>query len=39
VGQVTILKKTPVVPVVPPQQNKKEAKKPEVKAVPKGPKA
>jgi hypothetical protein len=38
VGQVTILKKKPVVPAVP-QQKKKEAKKPEVKEVPKGPKA
>jgi len=38
VGQVTILKKKPVAPVVP-QQKKKEAEKPEVKAVPKGPKA
>jgi hypothetical protein len=37
VGQVTILKKKPVVPVVP-QQKKKEGKKLEVKAVPKGPK-
>jgi len=38
VGQVTILKKKPVVPVVP-QQKKKEVEKPEVKEVPKGPKA
>jgi len=38
VGQVTILKKKPVVPAVP-QQKKKEVKKPEVKEVPKGPKA
>jgi len=38
VGQVTILKKKPVVPVVP-QQKKKEAKEPEVKEVRKGPKA
>jgi len=38
VGQVTILKKKPVVPKVP-EQRKKEVKKPEVKAVPKGPKA
>jgi len=38
VGQVTILKKKPVVPAVP-QQNKKEVKKLEVKEVPKGPKA
>jgi len=38
VGQVTILKKKPVVPAVP-QQKKKEAKKPEVKEVPKGPRA
>jgi len=37
-GQVTILKKKPVVPAVP-QQKKKEVKKPEVEAVPKGPKA
>jgi len=37
-GQVTILKKKPVVPAVP-QQKKKEVKKPEVKEVPKGPKA
>jgi hypothetical protein len=37
-GQVTILKKMPVVPAVP-QQKKKEVKKPEVKEVPKGPKA
>jgi len=38
VGQVTILKKKPVVPAVP-QQTKKEVPKPEVKEVPKGPKA
>jgi len=38
VGQVTILKKKPVVPAVP-QQKKKEAKKPEVKEAPKGPRA
>jgi len=38
VGQVTILKKKPVVPAVP-QQKKKEAKKPEVQEVPKGPRA
>jgi len=38
VGQVTILKKKPVVPAVP-QQKMKEVKKPEVKEVPKGPKA
>jgi len=38
VGQVTILKKKPVAPAVP-QQKKKEAKKLEVEAVPKGPKA
>jgi len=38
VGQVTILKKKPVVPVVP-QQKKKEVKKPEVKEVPQGPNA
>jgi len=38
VGQVTILKKKPVVPAVP-QQKKKEAKKSEVKEVPKGPNA
>ena len=38
VGQVTILKKKPVVPAVP-QQKKKEVKKPEVKEVPKGLKA
>jgi len=38
VGQVTILKKKVVVPVVP-QQKKKEVKKPEVQVVPKGPKA
>jgi len=38
VGQVTILKKRPVVPAVP-QQKKKEVKKLEVKEVPKGPKA
>jgi hypothetical protein len=38
VGQVTILKKKPVVPAVP-HQKKKEVKKPEVKEVPKGPKA
>jgi len=38
VGQVTILKKKPVVPVVP-QQKKKEAKKPEVKEIPTGPRA
>jgi hypothetical protein len=38
VGQVTILKKKPVVPAVP-QQKKKEVKKPEVQAVPKGLKA
>ena len=38
VGQVTILKKKPVVPAVP-QQKKKEMKKPEVKEIPKGPKA
>jgi hypothetical protein len=38
VGQVTILKKKPMVPAVP-QQKKKEVKKPEVKEVPKGPKA
>jgi len=37
-GHVTILKKKPVVPVVP-QQKKKEVKNPEVEAVPKGPKA
>jgi hypothetical protein len=37
VGQVTILKKKPVVQAVP-QEKKKEVKKPEVKAVPKGPK-
>jgi len=37
-GQVTILKKKPVVPAVP-QQKKKEVKKPEVAAVPKGPRA
>jgi len=37
-GQVTMLKKKPVVPVVP-QQKKKEAKKPEEKEIPKGPKA
>jgi len=37
-GQVTILRKKPVAPAVP-QQKKKEAKKPEVKAVPTGPKA
>jgi len=36
-GQVTILKKKPVAPAVP-QQKKKEAEKPEVEAVPKGPK-
>ena len=35
VGQVTILKKKPVVPVVP-QLKKKEVNKPEVKEVPKG---
>jgi len=38
VGQVTILKKKLMAPVVP-QQKKKEAKKLEVEAVPKGPKA
>jgi len=38
VGSVTILKKKSVAPVVP-QQKKKEGKKPEVEAVPKGPKA
>jgi hypothetical protein len=38
VGQVTILKKKPVVPAVP-QQKKKGAEKPEVKAVSKRPKA
>jgi len=38
VGQVTILKNKPVAPAVP-QQKKKEAKKPEVKAVPMGPTA
>jgi len=38
VGQVTILKKKPVVPAVP-QQKKKEVKKLEVKEIPKGPKA
>jgi len=38
VGQVTILKKKPVAPAVP-QQKKKEVKKLEVKAVPKGPRA
>jgi len=38
VGQVTILKKKPVVPAVP-QQKRKEAEKPEVQAVPKGPRA
>ena len=38
VGQVTILKKKPVVPAVP-QQKKKEVKKPEVQEVPKGPRA
>jgi len=38
VGQVTILKKKPVAPAVP-QQKKKEAKKPEVQEVPKGPRA
>jgi len=38
VGQVTILKKKPVVPAVP-QQKKKEAKKPEVKETPTGPRA
>jgi len=38
VGQVTILRKKPVVPAVP-QQKKKEVKKPAVKEVPKGPKA
>ena len=38
VGQVTILKKKPVVPAVP-QQKSKEVKKPEVKEVSKGPKA
>jgi len=37
VGQVTILKKKPVVPAVP--QQKKEAKKPEVQEVPNGPRA
>jgi len=36
-GQVTILKKKPVAPAVP-QQKQKEVAKPEVKAVPKGPK-
>jgi len=38
VGQVTILKKKPVVPAVP-QQKKKEVTKAEVGEVPKGPKA
>jgi len=38
VGQVTILKKKSVVPAVP-QQKKKEAKNPEVKELPKGPRA
>ena len=38
VGQVTILKKKPVVPAVP-QQKKKEAKKPEEGVIPKRPKA
>jgi len=38
VGQITILKKKSMAPVVP-QQKKKEAKKLEVEAVPKGPKA
>jgi len=38
VGQVTILKKKPVAPAVP-QQEKKEVKKLEVEAVPKGPRA
>jgi len=38
VGQVTILKKKPVVPAVP-QQKKKEVKKPEEGVIPKGPKA
>jgi len=38
VGQVTILKKKPVVPALP-QQKKKVVKKPEVKEIPKGPKA
>jgi hypothetical protein len=37
-GEITILKKKPVVPAVP-QQKKKEAKKPEAVEVPKGPKA
>jgi len=39
IGQVTILKKKPVVPAVPQQKRKEEVKKPEVKEVPKGPKA
>jgi hypothetical protein len=38
VGQVTILKKKPVVPVVP-QQKKKKAEKPKDGGIPKGPKA
>jgi len=38
VGQVTILKKKPVVPAVPQEKKKEEVKKPEVKEVPKGPK-
>jgi len=38
VGQVTVLKKKPVVPAVP-QQKKKEVKKPEEGVIPKGPKA
>jgi len=37
-GQVTIAKR-PVVPAVPEQNKKKEVKKPEVKEIPKGPKA
>jgi len=37
-GQVTILKKPGVAPAVP-EQKKKEVKKPEVKEIPKGPKA
>jgi len=39
VGQITILLKKPVVPAVPQQKRKEEVKKPEVKEVPKEPKA